>query len=179
MGELIIVTGPPGAGKSTVATVLVERFDRSVLIEGDAFFGFLRRGLEPPWLPEAREQNEAVTRAAAAATGWFVASGYAAVYDGVVGPWFLPTFTAAAGLGRLHYVVLLPSVERCVERVSTRTGHGFTDEGATRKMHREFADADVDRRHVFSDPMDDVGGVADDIFEAMTRGDLSYLAPPS
>ena len=143
-GSLILVTGPPGAGKSTVATLLADRFDPSVLVAGDAFFGFLHSGRVEPWLPESDHQNEVVTEAAAGATGRFVAAGYTAVYDGIVGPWFLPTFAAATGLETLQYVVLMPSVEACVERVATRVGHGFTDEAATRKMHHEFAAAAVD-----------------------------------
>jgi energy-coupling factor transporter ATP-binding protein EcfA2 len=39
---LLVVTGPPGAGKSTVAAVLAGRFPESALVEVDAFFGFLR-----------------------------------------------------------------------------------------------------------------------------------------
>lgn len=34
----------PGAGKSTVARILADRAQRSVLLDGDVFFGFLRRG---------------------------------------------------------------------------------------------------------------------------------------
>lgn len=120
MASLLVVTGPPGAGKSTVARVLAERFDPSVLVEGDAFFAFLARGAIPPWLPESNEQNEIVTTAAASAAGRYSAGGYTTVYDGVVGPWFLPTFVAATGLNRLDYVVLQPSVERCLDRVATR-----------------------------------------------------------
>jgi hypothetical protein len=48
----------------------------------------------------------------------------------------------------------LPDVERCVERVATRLGHGFTDEDATRKMHSEFARADIDQGHLIVDPPD-------------------------
>jgi hypothetical protein len=77
------------------------------------------------------------------------------VYDGVIGPWFLPTFARATGLACLDCLVVLPSLERCVGRVATRQGHGFTDEGATCKMHGEFARAAVDRRHVLLDPPDD------------------------
>jgi dephospho-CoA kinase len=46
MGSLLVVTGPPGAGKSTVARILVDRAERSVLVKGDAFFGFLASGAQ-------------------------------------------------------------------------------------------------------------------------------------
>src|SRR5438045_544922 len=108
MTPLLVVTGPPGSGKSTVARLLVDRFDPSVLVEGDAFFSFLARGAIEPWLPESNAQNEIVTEAAASACGRYCAGGYSTVYDGVVGPWFLPTFARAAGVTSLEYVVLMP-----------------------------------------------------------------------
>jgi cytidylate kinase len=172
--SLVIVTGPPGAGKSTVARVLAHRFEQSVLVEGDAFFGFIARGALTPWLPEANEQNEVVTQAAAAAAGRYAAGGFVTVYDGMVGPWFLSTFLGATGLGRVDYVVLLPSVERCIERVGTRQGHGFRDEGATRHMYRQFARADIDRRHLLLDPPDDPDEVADMIVAALEHDLLAY-----
>ena len=91
-----------------------------------------------------------VVDAAAAATGRFADGGFFTVYDGVVGPWFIDTFTSAAGLTELDYVVLMPDVETCVERVLNRSGHGFRDEAAARKMHAEFATASVDPRHVLN-----------------------------
>src|SRR5204862_7410933 len=128
--------------------------------EGVAFFRFLASGAIEPWLPGSDEQNTVVTNAAAAAAGQFVTGGYMTVYDGVIGPWFLPTFAVGTGLDQLDYVVLLPSVEDCVKRVATRTGHGFTDEAATRKMHAAFADAVIDERHVLREQPGDVAAVA-------------------
>jgi hypothetical protein len=178
VSSLLVVTGPPGAGKSTVACVLAERFERSALVEGDAFFAFLRRGAIAPWLPGSKQQNEAVTRAAGAAAGRFASGGMATVYDGVVGPWFLPVFAAATGLDRLDYVVLLPTVQRCVQRVRTRTGHGFSDEAATRKMHHEFATAAVGDRHVLADPPGGPDAVADLVEAALAAGTLAYTPSP-
>lgn len=174
MASLLVITGPPGAGKSTIAGLVARSFQRSVLIECDAFFAFLDQGAMPPWRPEAHAQNETVVRAAAAATGRFAASGNVTVYDGVIGPWFLPTFVEATGLDSLHYVVLLPTVERCVERVSTRQGHGFTDEPATRKMHAEFARTEIARRYVLADQPDDPDTVAAEVLTRFDNGELVY-----
>jgi gluconate kinase len=174
MAGLLIITGPPGAGKSTVAQALARQSDNSVLVEGDSFFGFLASGAREPWLPESNEQNDVVTRAAAAAAGTFALGGYTTIYDGVVGPWFLPTFGAATGLEQVDYVVLLPSVERCVQRVSTRRNHTFTDQAATRKMHGDFALADVAERHVIRDPPEDLEDVSAQIQSALASGRFTY-----
>jgi cytidylate kinase len=171
---LIVVTGPPGAGKSTVARALADEFDRSALIEGDAFFAFVARGAIVPWLPTAHAQNEVVTRAAAAAAGGYAAGGYDTVYDGVVGPWFLTAFAAAAGVQCLHYAVLLPPAGQCLERVASRTGHGFTDQAAAQHMYEEFASSAIDPRHVLPNPPQGASQTARDILRRTRAGTLSY-----
>jgi adenylate kinase family enzyme len=148
VADLILVTGPPGAGKSTVARLLADSFPSSALVVGDQFFAFIHRGWIEPWLADAHVQNEIVTDAAAAAAGRLAAGGYVVVYDGVVGPWLLPRFLGATGLDRLHYVILLPPEPVCIARVQARVGHGFTDIPATRHMYRDFTDAPVDPRHL-------------------------------
>jgi cytidylate kinase len=170
VADLLVVTGPPGSGKSTVADLLVGSFEPGALVPGDVFFSFWRRGVIEPWLPEAHQQNEVVLRAAAATVGAFVSGGCTVVYDGVLGPWFLKTFARATGLPRLHYVVLMPCLERCLERVATRQGHGFTDPAATRQMYDAFAAADVDERHVLRDPPDEPGAVATEILRRFQGG---------
>jgi energy-coupling factor transporter ATP-binding protein EcfA2 len=176
MGMLLVVTGPPGAGKSTVARVVAGRFDPSALIEGDAFFAFLDQGAIPPWLPESNAQNDVVTRAAAAATGQYALGGLATVYEGVVGPWFLPTFLEATGLDSLHYAVLFPTVDVCLERVATRSGHGFSDEPATRKMHAEFERAAIAPRHLLRGA-GDAEATATELLERLRAGDFRYELP--
>ncbi len=60
-----MVTGPPGAGRSTVAGVLVEQFDLSALVAGDEFSATVKRGFIAPWTEAAHHQNETVVAAAA------------------------------------------------------------------------------------------------------------------
>lgn len=180
--RLVVVTGPPGSGKSTVSEALADRWEPSVLVEGDAFFAFLRRGYVPPWLPEAHAQNDITVRAAAAAAGRFAAGGMTVVHDGVIGPWFLPTFAALTGLDVLDYVVLLPPVETCLHRVATRTGHGFTDLDAARHMHEDFVRATSPGAAgpagppgvVLTELPDDVAGVTDTIVAALESGRSRY-----
>jgi predicted ABC-type ATPase len=171
VGELVVVTGPPGAGKSTVARAVAQRFEPSALVVGDHFFAFVERGYVDPWTEAAHHQNEVVVGAAAAAAGRLVAGGYTVVYDGVIGPWFLGTFAAATGLAGFHYAVLLPDEEVCVERVRSRAGHGFTDLAAARQMHRQFAEAAVDGRHVLRGTAD-AEALASSVVERVHDGSL-------
>ena len=50
---------------------LADGYESSVLVEGDAVFGFLASGAIEPWLPASSAQNEIVTEAAAACAGRF------------------------------------------------------------------------------------------------------------
>lgn len=176
MGELIIVTGPPGAGKSTVSGLVADSFDSSVLIPADWFFGLWRRGAIDPWLPRGLPQASVAGSAAAAATGAFARADCQVVYDGFIAPRHLPGFAAAAGLTVLHYAVILPPVTTCVDRVTSRTGHGFTSAGATRSMHRDFTQAALDARHIVTGAGAAPADVSRQILDRLTAGSLLWRA---
>ncbi|HEV7720896.1 MAG TPA: AAA family ATPase [Iamia sp.] len=175
MGDLLVVSGPPGAGKSAIAAAVADRWDPSVLIEGDAFFGFLRRGAIQPWRVEANAQNAVVAAATGAAAGRFAAGPAMVVYDGVVGPWFLPTFLGHAGLVSCSYAVVLPPLEQCLHQVRTRVGHSFTDEAAARHMHDQFARTAIDPRHVFANPAGAFDATVEAVVAAHAAGTLTTL----
>lgn len=163
MPELIVVTGAPGLGKSTVSALVADSFEPGALVEGDAFFAFLRRGAVEPWLAESQAQNTAVIEAAAAASGRLTRH-CTVVYDGVLGPWFADAFLAATGLPGLHYAVLSAPLGTCLDRVAGRVGHGFTDPAAAEHMWREFDSSPIAARHRV-----DASGPAPDVAAEILR----------
>lgn len=61
-GSLLILTGPPGAGKSTIGDILArESTQPSVHMHTDDFYDrYIKSGYVLPWLPESLKQNETV-----------------------------------------------------------------------------------------------------------------------
>lgn len=150
MRALHIVSGPPGAGKSTIARLLAARCRRGVHLHADDFWRYVVSSFVPPWLPASAEQNAVVMSSVAAAATRFVTGGYETFVDAVVGPWFLDVFV---GAGRecgvaVDFVVLRPGEEVAVQRAAARGEAGLAEEGPVRKMYRELADLGPLDRHV-------------------------------
>lgn len=136
---LIILTGPPGAGKTTVAAYVAAAFDLAVHLHGDDFWAVIKQGGVAPYEPESQRQNEVVVSAIAAAAAVYAAGGYTVVVDGIIGPWFLERFrTGVPRNVQLHYIVLRPTIDVARSRAIGRT-EGLVDETPIRHMYEEFA----------------------------------------
>jgi predicted kinase len=140
---VLILTGPPGAGKTTTATALVARFPRAVHLESDRFFQFIRSDYVEPWKPESNDQNRVVMRIVAAAAARYAEAGYFTVIDGIVIPgWFLePVRDALHAAGhQVALAVLRAPLPVCLARVREREGEPGTESGPIEQIWQSFAD---------------------------------------
>jgi cytidylate kinase len=140
-GEVLILTGPPAAGKTTVAELLAASASTpTVHLTTDLFYRSIRTGFVLPFLPEAQRQNEVVIEAIVGTVATFARGGYDVVVDGIVGPWFLPPFRAVSEHDHLavSYVVLRPDLDTTLSRAKERVGHELRDTGAITGLHAAF-----------------------------------------
>jgi len=170
-GAVVIVTGPPGAGKSTVARLLAEGSEHpAVHLHTDDFYAAIRKGYVAPWLREAQNQNITVIGVIAAAAVGYARGGYDVMIDGIVGPWFLDPFREAARAGvAFHYVALRPNEAETIRRGVTRGGEkALRDEAVISQMWHAFADLGVLEAHA----IDSTNAAAEDT-AAFVRAGLS------
>ena len=120
--SIVIVSGNSGAGKSSACESLCERYDRTVHLETDDVYDWLRMGKIPPWREGSSEQNHTVSRACARAATAFAQQGWGVFIDGVVGPHILPDYIEELQAANVpvYYVVLRPSAREAERRANQR-----------------------------------------------------------
>jgi hypothetical protein len=146
-GHVLILTGPPGSGKSTTAASLVSASGiPAVHLHSDDFWHYIKSGFIEPYLPTAHIQNSTVIDVLAGVAEGYARGNYFVVVDGIIGPWFLNPFRSLSI--PLHYIVLRPVLSDAIERCQQRGGDTLTDPGPISALHHQFSALDDLEQHV-------------------------------
>jgi len=128
MSALYVITGAMAAGKSTVAKALVQRFDKSAHVGGDAFLRMIVKGaavMGPVLDTEARAQLTLRQEIAADVVRRYHDAGFTVVYQDI-----LIGQDLIAAVGRLadlapRVVVLAPDPQTLAKRDAARAKTGY------------------------------------------------------
>ena len=143
--RIIIISGSPGSGKSSVSLRLAECSASEFVIRmhTDDFYSYIRKGYISPWLSEASEQNTVIIESFVASVERLASGGYEVIVDGVLGPWFLePWFKLAQDGFDVRYIILRPSEQIAVSR-ATKRKEGLKDVDAIKHMWQCFSDLEL------------------------------------
>lgn len=181
---LLLLTGSPGCGKTTVAPLVADRHERSACLDLDWFFAKLRSGAIDPWREEAHAQNRVVLHAAAEAVAAFAAGGYFTVGEGILYPFMLDLFAAASARYGVttHYAVLRAPIELVQQRVRDRLDEpehagALADAVVVDDLWSQFEAHGVAERHRIDVGGGPPGDVAEEIDRRLRAGDLRLETP--
>ncbi|WP_228972954.1 AAA family ATPase [Streptomyces sp. DH12] len=141
--RVVVVTGIPGSGKSTVGALLARRFEPAVLIEGDVLRRMVVTGraeMAPDPSPEALRQYGLRLNHLALLTRSYAAEGFTVVAeDNLLGE-YLERFTGLlADVRPCHVVVLAPGPEAVLRRDAGRAHQAYDGPGwGARELDRVF-----------------------------------------
>ncbi len=122
-GRIIIITGSPGTGKTTISSIIAKEsnMEKSVHMHTDDFYHYLSKGAIQPHLPGSNKQNLIVIEAFLEAAKRYARGGYDVIVDGIVGPWFLEPWLSSVQEGyEVHYIILRANKDETVKRAVSR-----------------------------------------------------------
>lgn len=176
---LLLLTGSPGCGKTTVAPLVADRHEPSVCLDLDWFFAKLRRGAIEPWKEEAHRQNRVVLTAAAEAVAAFAEGGYFTVGEGILYPFMLDLFASACEPHAivLNYAVLRAPIGVVQQRVRDRLvepphAGALADAAVVDDLWTQFEGHGVEERHRVDCGDRAPEAVADEIDRRLGAGEL-------
>ncbi len=115
---VIVISGTPGAGKSTVSKALAEKFSKSAYIAVDDFWEMIVGGNVAPWDPDGPKLFKTIEKNYLALTKNFLEEQYVVIIDGVMGDEQVKSYNDI--FGDVYGYLLLPSLETLKKRDAIR-----------------------------------------------------------
>jgi tRNA uridine 5-carbamoylmethylation protein Kti12 len=174
-GTVLLLTGPPGSGKTTVGRIVAARYDRSVHLEADRFFSSVVGGYVDPWDPAAHEQNAVAVEIACDAAARYAEEGYDTVLEGIFLPgWFYETARDRLSARSLDVstAILRPSLATTIERTRPRVPPKELPDEVLEQLWRGFADLGPLERHVIENDGETPERTAERVARALDQGAL-------
>ena len=173
MKPIVLLSGPMGAGKTTVARALVAISSGQVAyIEGDTFWSFIVKGqAHQGRMQDFRTLMLAMTAAAVP----YARNGYEVILDFSIPPSFLGAAQKVAKVRDvpLDFVVVRPSEAVCAQRAATRHAGAIGDYAPFAELYRSFDGFD---KHTIADDAADAAAIAARIRRGLDAGTFRLTA---
>jgi guanylate kinase len=137
-----VITGPAGAGKSTISKLLAQRFEKSAVIENDYVRRMVVGGyLRPwPWSEEVKTQEFLAVKNVIAMTENYLNEGFSVFIDIVAGRSLLEMIRKALPQQNVHIFLLLPDEEALLKRFDNRGTGGDELKERTKELRQRFVE---------------------------------------
>lgn len=143
--QIIIITGAPGAGKTTVAEALSKRLEKSAHVPVDFFRKMIKSGYASPhhWDDEVTRQYALARKNAALTARNLADAGFTVIVDDIVHKAWLEEWREHLRGYDLRLVLLQPEVGRAKERNNAREVW-TVDEQIIEELHRLFSEENTE-----------------------------------